>query len=154
MRDITRAITSYAVLLNRPWCLDPARLEDQIPVWARLIEQAGAPIVLADIEQAIGQLLASESPSSVMPGNVIQQAAHLAQRRVRRAGETVSVWRADRQLVTLAAKERYGRTNDQVDLRYFLDGMVDDVRTANLLVDDELLLFIADMNQAFDEITA
>jgi hypothetical protein len=82
-KTLIDALASYAVLLNRPQWLDPAKSLLQEQVWSRMIQRADGvgEIRLDDFERAIEEHLDGNQPHTVTPSHVVNRAAELARHR-------------------------------------------------------------------------
>ncbi len=108
---IDQSVQAYAVMLNRPSWLDPARKDLQRKVWQHLI--AGTKhgrIIVDDVMTAIKAMMLTTSPQDILPSAIIEHAADMGARRARRVDLLIRVMESDhRDNLLIEQEERYKR---------------------------------------------
>jgi hypothetical protein len=115
-RGIASAINIYAVMLDRPAWLDPARMEAQMAVWSKL---AGGPLSDDDVVEAIQTLLANGERRDVLPSSVVGLAKQIAAERAAKVGQLIAAWefsmrRPNSDLLLLREASAFNRDPDIV----------------------------------------
>lgn len=112
---VDQAVTSYAVLLNRPQWLDPNRFGAARTVWARLLA-AHPQVSIVDIDDAITWYLRQARNGEgirsreAMPQEIVETAGHLANRR--RAETDILIARVESGHVLIEVTQEYRRLVD------------------------------------------
>jgi len=157
-RGIASAINIYAVMLDRPAWLDPARMEAQMAVWSKL---AGGPLSDDDVVEAIQTLLANGERRDVLPSSVVGLAKQIAAERTAKVGQLIAAWefsmrRPNSDLLLLREASAFNRDPDIVAgvgvLRDRVEKLRREVIRSEMLDPERMALLFAALDKQVERI--
>lgn len=147
---LAQALASYAVMLNRPQWLDPARLLLQEQVWTRMVDRCPgrAEIRIEDFERSIEEQLVDTPPHAVTPPGIVEAAAAFAEQRRYLADRMVDEFAAGTLMFSEVSK--LNSTGDRLAFNQFADQAINALIRSGRPVDqiEELIQAIESTSDA------